>query len=156
MQKEAIRKLKDELKAIRGGKNFVSVVKKPVTDALISFCKQEPEFAQAIVQSDKKLEDCLKAVIKDVKEGISDIDAYTRAVRFYFPTAGINFKMTVDLCANTDLTENSDLQSNAEMTQDKPQIIHTKNENVSEEKSKQDSKSKKSVLELSFDDLFDF
>lgn len=150
MQKEAIRKLKDELKAIRGGKNFVSVVKKPVTDVLISFCKQEPEFAQAIVQSDKKLEDCLKAVIKDVKEGISDIDAYTRAVRFYFPTAGINFKMTIDLCANTDL------QSNADISKDKPEITHTKNDNLPANNSKQDSKPKKSVLELSFEDLFDF
>lgn len=150
MQKEAIKKLREELKAIKKGNQYVNAVKKPVTDVLISFCKQEDEFAQAIVQSDKTLEDCLNTVVKDVKGSISDIDAYTRAVRFYFPTAGIDFKMTIDLCANTDL------QSNAEESKDRPEITHTKNENVTEKNSKQDLKPKKSVLELSFEDLFDF
>lgn len=150
MQKEAIRKLKDELKAIKKGGQYINAVKKPVTDVLISFCKQEPEFAQAIVQSDKKLEDCLNAVVKDVKGSISDIDAYTRAVRFYFPTAGIDFKMTIDLCANTDL------QSNADVFSDKPTITHTKNDNIPDDNKKQDSEPKKSVLELSFEELFDF
>lgn len=150
MQKEAIKKLKDELKAIKKGGQYVDAVKKPVTDALISFCKQEQEFAQAIVQSDKKLEDCLKTVVKDVKGSLSDIDAYTRAVRFYFPTAGIDFKMTIDLCANTDL------QSSAEVPADTPTITHTKNDNISINNSKQDSEHKKSVLELNFEDLFDF
>lgn len=150
MQKEAIRKLKDELKRVKKGGQYVNAVKKPVTDVLISFCKQEPEFAQAIVQSGKKLEDCLNAVVKDVKGSISDVDAYTRAVRFYFPIAGIDFKMTIDLCANTDL------QSNADVSSDKPTITHTKNDNISDDNKKQDSEYKKSVLELSFEELFDF
>lgn len=149
MQKEAIKKLKDELKAIKKGERYVDAIKKPVTNALISFCKQEQEFAQAIVQSDKKLEDCLKTVVKDVKGSLSDIDAYTRAVRFYFPTAGIDFKMTIDLCANTDLQSSADIS-------DKPTITHTKNDKISKDNSKQDSEHKKSVLELSFEDLFDF
>ncbi len=78
MQKEAIKKLREELKTIKKGNQYVNAVKKPVTDVLISFCKQEDEFAQAIVQSDKTLEDCLNTVVKDVKGSISDIDAYTR------------------------------------------------------------------------------
>ena len=43
----------------------------------------------------------MKAVAGAVKgNSISDLDAYTEAVRFYFPGAGIRWSMTIDLCAS--------------------------------------------------------
>jgi len=96
----AIDKLKKELADIKDGDQKISVVKKPVADTLISFCKQDEEFAQAIVESEKTLGDCLKEVMKSVTTAISDIDTYRKAVQYYFPGAGIKMQMTIDLCAS--------------------------------------------------------
>lgn len=71
-----------------------------VRNALMSFCGQESEFAQAILESKGSFKDCMVAVAKDTGDCISDLEAYRRAVRFYFPGADIEFKMTIDLCAS--------------------------------------------------------
>lgn len=71
-----------------------------VKSALISFCKQESEFAQAILESKGSFRECMAAVAKDCGNSISDLEAYRRAVQFYFPGADIEFKMTIDLCAS--------------------------------------------------------
>ena len=43
----------------------------------------------------------MAAVAKKVTGGaISDMEAFGEAVRFYFPGAGIDVKMTIDLCAS--------------------------------------------------------
>ena len=70
-----------------------------VLKALLDFCRQDAEFAQAVVQGGS-LEDCMKAVTADVGNCISDLEAYRRAVKFYFPGADVRFHMTVDLCAS--------------------------------------------------------
>ena len=68
-----------------------------VRDALCEFCRQNAEFAQAICETDKHLDGCLKAVAKGCGNGISDLDAFTRAVQFYFSGATISFKMLIDV-----------------------------------------------------------
>lgn len=98
MYKErAIEKLKAELKAFTGG-NKEKAVSQSVAETLQMFCEQDDEFAQAIVQSDKTLSDCCRKIMSKVGSSISDIEVYKRAVRFYFSTADIRFKMTIDLC----------------------------------------------------------
>ena len=74
---------------------YIDVVKKPVYDALVSFCTQSDEFAQAVAESDKALNDCLKAVVDGVKSSLSDIEAYRRAAAFYFPGCEVDMKLTV-------------------------------------------------------------
>lgn len=98
MVDEAIKKLDEGLK---DGKfdRYGTDMKEAVHRALVGFCRQDREFAQAVVQGGS-FDECMKAVGKAVKNGaISDIDAFTEAVRFYFPGAGIDVKMTIDLCA---------------------------------------------------------
>lgn len=68
-----------------------------VRDALCEFCRQNAEFARAICQTDKHLHDCLKHVAEGCGNGISDLDAFTRAVDFYFSGAKISFKMLIDV-----------------------------------------------------------
>lgn len=68
-----------------------------VCGALSEFCRQNAEFAQAICQSNKHFSDCMRAVAKGISNAISDLDAYTRAVQFYFSTATISFKMLIDV-----------------------------------------------------------
>lgn len=89
-------------KELKEGKfdRYGQIMKQGVHDALLEFCRQDGEFAQAVVQGGS-FEDCMKAVGKCVSgNGVSDMEAYGAAVRFYFPGAGIHVEMTIDLLAS--------------------------------------------------------
>lgn len=73
-----------------------NAMKTEVGKALESFCQQEEEFAQAVVQGGT-FEACMAKVAAGVGQSISDLEAYRRAVQFYFPGAEIRCEMTVDL-----------------------------------------------------------
>ena len=70
-----------------------------VCAALKDFCLQDEEFAQAIVEGGS-FSDCMNAVASGVGNSISDLDAYKKAVKFYFPGARIKMQMTIDLIGN--------------------------------------------------------
>ena len=67
-----------------------------VAKVLQDFCRQDAEFAQAVAQGGS-FADCMHDVVKGVWGFISDIDAYKKAVRFYFPGADISVQMRIDL-----------------------------------------------------------
>lgn len=81
------------------------VLAKPTADALMEFCRQEPEFEQAIEQSGKSFTDCLNAITKGIGSAISDLEVYSRAVKFYFPVAKVRFHMEIDLCGDNGATD---------------------------------------------------
>ena len=100
----AIAKLDKELKQLQESKKRdmkISVMMEAVHDALVEFCLQTEEFAQAVVQGGS-FEQCMVAVAKGIGNSISDLDAYRRAVQFYFPGADIRVKMTVNLMASVE------------------------------------------------------
>ena len=79
---------------------YGEAMKGSVHDALLEFCRQDEEFAQAVAQGGS-FADCMKAVGKCVKRNaISDAEAWGAAVKFYFPGAGIRVEMRIDLCAD--------------------------------------------------------
>lgn len=98
----ALEKLKKEAAGVNGGKE--GVMKAAVRAALEEFCQQDAEFAQAVAQGGSFAE-CMKAVAKGVGNSISDLEAYKRAVAFYFPGAVVEFQMKVDVCPNRVRTE---------------------------------------------------
>ena len=117
-----------DTKSIKG--QAQKIVAEGVADALRYCCDKEPEFEQAIEQSGKSFADCLSEIVKDVgpsKPGLSDFETYNRAVKFYFSTATVSFRMEIDLCGNNGA--------------EKP-ITMTEN--------------KKDTLSISLDDLLDF
>ena len=67
-----------------------------VKEALLSFVEQDGEFAQAVAQGGG-FKECMDAVAKGVGNSISDLDAYRKAVQFYFPGAEIRMHMSIDL-----------------------------------------------------------
>lgn len=97
---QALDKLRAEFKAGKYDR-YANAMKNDVHRTLESFCKQDAEFAQAVVQGGT-FEDCMKAVAKDCGSSISDLDAYRKAVQFYFPGADVRFNMSIDLCASVD------------------------------------------------------
>lgn len=82
-------------KSIKG--RIQIVIAEETAKALRQFCEQEQEFAQAIEQSGKSFQDCLDAVAKNARQSLSDFQAYSKAVEFYFPGAKVNFQMHIDL-----------------------------------------------------------
>ena len=80
---------------------YASAMKGAVCEALDGFCRQDAEFAQAVAQGGA-FADCMKAVAKGCGSSISDLEAFRRAVRFYFPGADVKFHMTVNLCADVE------------------------------------------------------
>ena len=105
-QEKAVERLDAELKNGTFDR-IASIMKKGVHDALVDFCRQDYEFAQAVVQGGT-FTDCMKAVAKNCGHGISDLDAYRRAVQFYFPGAEIEFQMAIYLCEAEKPKEEAD------------------------------------------------
>ena len=91
---QAETRLKSEYDNVKGQKE--SAMKSAVRDALLEFCRQNEEFAQAVVQGGT-FPDCMAAVAKGVGSSISDLEAYRRAASFYFDGARVNFTMTIQL-----------------------------------------------------------
>lgn len=92
-QKQAAQKLRQELK---DGKydQYAGIMKNAVNEALCEFCRQEEEFARAVLDGGN-FDECMKAVARNVGKGISDLDAYKRAVQFYFPGSDVKFSMQI-------------------------------------------------------------
>ena len=76
---------------------YAAAMKSAVYSALDHFCKQDEEFAQAVVQGGTFC-DCMKEVAKNCGTSISDLEAFRRAVRFYFRGADVQFQMSIALC----------------------------------------------------------
>lgn len=74
-----------------------ALMEESVREALMSFCRQDAEFAQAVAQGGD-FSACMTAVAKGVGECIPDIEAYRRAVQFYFKGAEVRFCMELILC----------------------------------------------------------
>lgn len=90
----ALERLKKEAGAVSGQKE--KAMAGAVRKALENFCRQEPEFAQAIVQGGS-FQDCMSAVAKGVGNSISDSEAFAKAARFYFPGSQVKVIMEIDL-----------------------------------------------------------
>ncbi len=80
---------------------YASAMKGAVCEALDGFCRQDAEFAQAVVQGGT-FTDCMKDVAKGCGSSLSDEEAIRRAVRFYFPGANVKFHMELNLCADVE------------------------------------------------------
>lgn len=91
---EAINKLEEGKKNVSGNKE--KAMAPAVAAQLESFCRQDAEFAQAVAQGGT-FADCMKAVANGVGSSISDLDAYKKAVAFYFPGAEVKMQLTIDL-----------------------------------------------------------
>lgn len=91
---EAITKLDSKPEEIKGNKE--RAMASAIRETLKGFCEQNGEFAQAVAQGGS-FADCLTSVAKGVGSSISDVDAYKKAVAFFFPGAQIRVYMEIDL-----------------------------------------------------------
>ena len=91
---QAVKKLTEEKGKVAGNKE--KAMASAVFAAIRDFCLQDEEFAQAVVQGGS-FADCMKKVAAGVGQSISDLDAYKKAVQFYFPGAEVKMQLMIDL-----------------------------------------------------------
>lgn len=95
---DSVEKLRQELKnPEKGLSRQAAALMKPICEMLISFCQQDTRFADAVFEKKETLSDCVKAVAHGATYMISDVDAYKKAVQFYFPAADVDFKCVIVL-----------------------------------------------------------
>lgn len=93
-KEQALDKLSEGQKTVTGQKE--KIMARPVAEQLKDFCRQDEEFAKAVCQGGT-FADCMGAVAKGVGNSISDLEAYKKAVQFYFPGAEVKMALTIDL-----------------------------------------------------------
>lgn len=93
MQERALERLTRESEKKQSGQKE-RVVSGPVAEALKDFCRQSDEFARAVVQGGD-FKGCLDAVLKNSGGALSDLEAYRRAVSYYFPGAQVDMKLSI-------------------------------------------------------------
>lgn len=98
---QAVERLELEAKAFKGNK-YEAVMKTAVLEALLSFCRQSGEFAQAVAQGGS-FSECMAAVAKGCGSAMSDIEAYRRAAAFYF--RGAEVRMELRICLEPEAEE---------------------------------------------------
>lgn len=76
---------------------YAKAIAEPVKEALRGFCKQQEEFARAVLDGD--VEQCILSAAKKIsgKRSVSDLDVYQTAVEYYFPGAVIECKMVLHM-----------------------------------------------------------
>lgn len=85
-------KLEKSMKEVKGQRE--GAMKRAVKDTLLDFCRQNEEFAQAVVQGGT-FSECMAVVAKGVGSSISDLEVYKKAVSFYFPGAKVEMQMKI-------------------------------------------------------------
>ena len=95
VQIDAIEKLRGKDQWIGADGKHAKAVYVAVMEAMIGFCEQQEELADAVLQQEKTLGYCCEQIMKGCGSSISDIEVYAKAVSFYFPGARIEMKMTV-------------------------------------------------------------
>lgn len=120
---QAVERLKKEQKGISG--RHAAAMAPAVAEQLKSFCQQDAEFAQAVVQGGS-FADCMKKVAAGVGNSISDLDAYKKAVQFYFPGAEVKMQLTIDLigkAAGENVHQTEPVEAQPAPAEEKPKII---------------------------------
>lgn len=101
---QACEKLERELKGAKLSTK-ANAVKNSVMRVLQMMCRQEEEFAQAIVQTEKTVDKCIEHTVAGCGNSISDIKVYRRAAEFYFPGAAVGMTLTLDLTGCAELPD---------------------------------------------------
>lgn len=108
MNTEKIEKIRSRLdaEAAKADKNIPPLLVTEVKRQLIDFCEQSDSFADTLDSTDKTYDQCLKTVAEGARMGISDIEAYTRAVKFYMPDANVECSMSIKTSASNVIKVN--------------------------------------------------
>lgn len=92
----AIEKINRELKEFKGDR-YGKIVYTYVANALREFCGQNETFAEVLYKTKRSFSDCVREIMRGCGKGISDIEVYRRATKFYFPNSEVEFLMKITI-----------------------------------------------------------
>lgn len=143
---KAKEKLEAENKLFTGGRS-AQTVQSYILRALLSFADQEPRFAEVVCNTKRTFSECCAAVVHNAGEVLSDLDAYRKAVQFYFPNAEISFVMNIKLTGEAPTEEEMNKpaeiepeQASAPKSQEKPETSPKKEKAQKPKKAKVEKK----------------
>lgn len=85
------------------GKNRIGKAIAELTGKILKeLCEMEPEFEQAIRQSDKTYTECIDTISNTIRGNISDFELFGRAVKFYFPGATISYHVSINMSGEVE------------------------------------------------------
>lgn len=112
VSERAAEKLAAEMEAVKKdtqSKGFESTAIKylsePVGRMMMKFCYQNEEFALAVERCERPFIELLRGIVKlsgRDKPGISDVEAYAQAVKFYLPAGEVSCSFRVSLPEERD------------------------------------------------------
>lgn len=112
VQERAAEKVNAEMEAVKqdkGLKGFEATAVKylcePIGKMIMKFCYQSEEFALAVERCDRPLIESLREIVKMStrdKPGVSDVEAYAKAVKFYLPAGEVICSFRVNLPEERD------------------------------------------------------
>lgn len=90
----ASKKLDEEEKAFVGS-GHAKMIFPHVVKTLRGFIEEDDRFAEVFANTVRTVSECCAAVVDKSGDVMSDLEVYRKAVQFYFPNAGVEFKMNV-------------------------------------------------------------
>ena len=99
---EAVKEKLENEKRTAPGSRRAAAVRDAVCLQLIAFCEQSDEFCQAVLDSDKTINDCCEEIMHGVGSCISDVEVYRRMAAYFFPGCGVEMTLTINLSADAD------------------------------------------------------
>lgn len=91
IQEEAIRKIREERTDLKSDR--LTFMRSYIADTVCSFCEQSVVFAEAVMDEKKTLAGCLKSLGIEKEHYLSDFEVYSRAARYFFPDAIVEWTM---------------------------------------------------------------
>jgi len=122
-------KVKREFENLGKIGNKESAVSTYVHTVIQDACGQSEQFAEVVYKYKRTLADCLKEIMKNVGNAISDIDVYRRAIQFYFPNSDVSAVTTITLTG--DAPDESEINKKASpdpVKKNKPSKANTADE----------------------------
>lgn len=149
---KAKEKLEAEDKMFKGGRAAASV-QSYVLRALLNFADQEPRFAEVVCNTERTFSECCAAVVHNAGEVLSDLEAYRKAVQFYFPNAEISFSMNINLTGTPPTEEEMRASATIKPENDIPKPQEPAKEKPDQKKPKPEKKPAKKKEKQSEDSM---
>lgn len=146
----AFNKIDEEVKSFKGNQKG-KIVYTYIANVIKKFCEQNEKFAETVCKTKRSLSDCVKEILNGCdRSGISDIEAYRRATKFYFPNSEVEGHLIIRITG--DSPDDDYIQQEAKETS----TITTQKSNnkqkkkATENKKRKDIKKPENTIQLSF------
>lgn len=83
LQTKAIEKLRGKDQRLGANSKYANAVYEAVKNAMIGFCEQQEELADAVLQNEHTLGMCCEKIMERCGNSISDLEVYARVVEYF-------------------------------------------------------------------------